>query len=62
MLELVKRRPVDYLQAFLEERAASKVDQFFSAYGSAEAAAACLLLCTAPPGPVSQVRAGHSRA
>ena len=56
ILELVKRRPVDYLQAFLEERAASQVDQFFSAYGSAEASAACLLLCTAPPSPVSQVR------
>ena len=52
---MVKRRPVDVLQTFLEERAATKIDQFFGSYGAAEAAATCLLLCTAPPSPCSQV-------
>ena len=52
---MVKRRPVDVLQGFLEDRAAAKVEQFFGSYGAAEAAATCLLLCTAPPSPCSQV-------
>ena len=55
VLEMVKRRPVDVLQTFLEERAPTKIDQFFGSYGAAEAAATCLLLCTAPPSPCSQV-------
>lgn len=55
VLEMVKRRPVDVLQTFLEERASTKIDQFFGSYGAAEAAATCLLLCTAPPSPCSQV-------
>eukprot|EP00879_Flechtneria_rotunda_P022745 GHRR01024022.1.p1 GENE.GHRR01024022.1~~GHRR01024022.1.p1 ORF type:complete len:934 (+),score=353.75 GHRR01024022.1:671-3472(+) len=44
VLELERRRPVDVLQALLQERAPEKLQQFFEAYGAPEAAAMCYLI------------------
>ncbi len=55
MLELERRRPVDILQAMLEERASERVEQFFKAYGAGEAAAMCLMLIISPVSVASTV-------
>lgn len=47
VLELERRRPVDVLQALLQERSPEKLQQFFEAYGAPEAAAMCYLIATA---------------
>lgn len=47
VLQLERRRPVDVLQALLQERSPEKLQQFFEAYGAPEAAAMCYLLATA---------------
>ena len=52
--ELVKRRPVDVLQAVLsDEKGSNKLQQFFDLYGAEEAAAMCWQLwgCPAPQTP-----------
>jgi hypothetical protein len=51
------RPQVDVLAAILEERSGARLEQFFGAYGPAEAAAMCFLLATQPPAAVPPVRA-----
>ncbi len=55
VLELEKRRPADILAALLSERDGPKLQQFFAAFGAAEAAAMCYLLATSAPGEVPAV-------
>ena len=50
------RLQVDVLAAILEERSAARLEQFFVAYGPAEAAAMCFLLATQPPAALPPVR------
>lgn len=55
VLELDKLRPVDVLQALLEERATPKVEAFFDTYGAHEAAAMAMQLAAGVPGTVPLV-------
>ena len=57
VLELEKQRPVEVLQAILEERSAQQLEAFFRAYGAPEVAAMCLLLITHPSATLHVVRA-----